>query len=122
MFVPVRSSEEILLASLVPQDELLAGVTRVRDQSVLISLGLLALALILAVAVSRHISRSLGTLARAAEQIRALVPADYHVLGTDGFQRNDAVDDELRIEVTVPEPLVPAARHDVGAARLDVAQ
>lgn len=70
--LPVRSSDSILLASVVPRDELLAGVSRVRDQSVAISLILLAFALFVVVAVSRHLSRSLRKLALAAEDIRAL--------------------------------------------------
>jgi HD-GYP domain-containing protein (c-di-GMP phosphodiesterase class II)/HAMP domain-containing protein len=70
--LPVRASESILLANIVPRDELLAGVSRVRDQSVVMSLILLAVALVVVVAVSRHLSRSLRKLALAAEDIRAL--------------------------------------------------
>ena len=70
--LPVRDSESALLVNLVPRDELLADVNRVRDQSVVMSVILLAIALIIVVAVSRHLSRSLRKLASAAEDIRAL--------------------------------------------------
>jgi HD-GYP domain-containing protein (c-di-GMP phosphodiesterase class II) len=72
MSLPVRSSEDIVLASLVPRDELLEGVDRVRDRSILISLALLALALVLVVTLSRHLSKSLRLLAREAEHMREL--------------------------------------------------
>jgi HD-GYP domain-containing protein (c-di-GMP phosphodiesterase class II) len=71
-FLPVRAGSEILLTSVVPRSELLVGVARVRDQSVMISAGLLLLALIVVVAISRHLSRSLHRLAREAQQIREL--------------------------------------------------
>jgi len=70
--LPVRSSESLLLANVVPRDELLADVARVRDQSVLISIGLLVVALLLVIGVSRNVSRSLRTLAGEAENIRKL--------------------------------------------------
>jgi HD-GYP domain-containing protein (c-di-GMP phosphodiesterase class II) len=70
--LPVRSSEDVLMVSLVPRDELLAGVDRVRDRSILISLALLAVALLLVVTLSRHLSKSLRVLARQAENMREL--------------------------------------------------
>ena len=70
--MPTRAGRVVLLASMVPRAELLEGVARVRDQSVLISLGLLAVALVLVVGISRHISASLRLLAREAQQIREL--------------------------------------------------
>jgi len=70
--MPSRAGRVVLLASMVPRAELLEGVARVRDQSVLISLGLLAVALALVVGISRHISGSLRLLAREAQQIREL--------------------------------------------------
>jgi HD-GYP domain-containing protein (c-di-GMP phosphodiesterase class II) len=70
--LPVRSSEDILLVSLVPRDELLAGVDRVRDRSIVISLALLAAALVLVVTLSRHLSKSMRALAREAQHIREL--------------------------------------------------
>lgn len=72
MTLPVRSSEDVLLVSLVPRDELLAGVDRVRDRSILISLASLAVALLLVVTLSRHLSRSLRALAREAGNMREL--------------------------------------------------
>ena len=50
----------------------MADVARVRDQSVLISIGLLVVALLLVIGVSRNVSRSLRTLAGEAENIRKL--------------------------------------------------
>jgi len=70
--LPVRRARGIALVNLVPRDELLAGAKRVRDQSVLVSLGMLVVALIVVVAVSRHLSGSLRTLAREAREIREL--------------------------------------------------
>jgi len=70
--LPVRAGDSIVLANIVPRDELLAGVSRIRDQSVVMSVILLVIALIVVVAVSRHLSKSLRQLAVAAENIRAL--------------------------------------------------
>jgi HD-GYP domain-containing protein (c-di-GMP phosphodiesterase class II) len=70
--LPTRWGEPIILASAVPRDELLAEVIAVRNKSVLISVALLAVALLVVVAVSRHVSRSLRTLALEAEHIREL--------------------------------------------------
>jgi HD-GYP domain-containing protein (c-di-GMP phosphodiesterase class II) len=70
--LPVRSAESLLLANIVPRDELLADAARVRDQSVLISLGLLVVALFFVIGVSRNVSGSLRTLAGEAEDIRKL--------------------------------------------------
>jgi HD-GYP domain-containing protein (c-di-GMP phosphodiesterase class II)/HAMP domain-containing protein len=69
--LPSRQGEGIYLAMLIPYDELLAGVAHVRDQSLLLSLALLALVLVGTVLVSRHISSSLRSLAHSAAQIRA---------------------------------------------------
>jgi HD-GYP domain-containing protein (c-di-GMP phosphodiesterase class II) len=68
--VPTRAGGEILVATLIPRDELLADVDRVRNQSVLISVSLLALAVGVVLWVSGHLSKSLRGLAREAEQIR----------------------------------------------------
>jgi HD-GYP domain-containing protein (c-di-GMP phosphodiesterase class II)/HAMP domain-containing protein len=79
--LPSRQGEGIYLAMLIPYDELLAGVTRVRDQSLLLSLALLSLALLGTIVVSRHISGSLRSLARSAAQIRAFrldTPIEVH--------------------------------------------
>jgi HD-GYP domain-containing protein (c-di-GMP phosphodiesterase class II) len=70
--LPSRQAQGTYLAMLIPYDELLADVERVRDQSLLLSLVVLALVLIATVVLSRHVSGSLRRLARDAEQIRAL--------------------------------------------------
>ena len=70
--MPARAGRVVLLASMIPRTELLVGVARVRDQSVLISLGLLVVALILVVGIARHISGSLRQLALEAQEIREL--------------------------------------------------
>jgi len=70
--LPVRDSRGIALVNLVPLDELLVGARRARDRSVLVSIAMLAAALILVVAVSRHLSGSLRTLAAEAREIREL--------------------------------------------------
>jgi HD-GYP domain-containing protein (c-di-GMP phosphodiesterase class II)/HAMP domain-containing protein len=58
------------LAMLIPMDELLADVNRIRDRSVLMSLALLAVAVLLVLWISRHIAGSLRRLASEAENIR----------------------------------------------------
>ena len=68
--LPTRGSEPAHLATLIPHRELLANVERIRDQSVLISLVLLAVAVALVLVISRNLSGSLRRLAREAEQIR----------------------------------------------------
>ncbi|MDJ0861128.1 MAG: HD domain-containing phosphohydrolase [Gammaproteobacteria bacterium] len=68
--LPTRSGEGLYLAMVLPRDELLAEVTRVRNQSVLISAGLLLVALLVVLGVARKVSRPLRALAREAEQIR----------------------------------------------------
>jgi HD-GYP domain-containing protein (c-di-GMP phosphodiesterase class II) len=60
------------LAMLIPMDELLADVNRIRDRSVAISLALLAIAILLVLWISHHIAASLRTLAAEARSIRAL--------------------------------------------------
>jgi HD-GYP domain-containing protein (c-di-GMP phosphodiesterase class II) len=68
--LPTRSGHALYLAVLIPRDELLADINRTRDGSILISVGLLLVAVLLALAVSRHISGSLRSLAREAEKVR----------------------------------------------------
>jgi HD-GYP domain-containing protein (c-di-GMP phosphodiesterase class II) len=68
--LPTRSGEGVSLAVLIPRDELLADVIRVRNQSTLMSIGLLLAAVALVIGVSRHIARSLKALAREAEDVR----------------------------------------------------
>jgi HD-GYP domain-containing protein (c-di-GMP phosphodiesterase class II) len=66
----IRSGREIYLTVLAPQNELLAGIIAVRNHSVLISLGLLLLAIFAAWSIARRMSQSLRALASEAENIR----------------------------------------------------
>ncbi len=68
--VPTRRGSDVYLATLIPRDELLAAVDRVRNQSLLISLALMVAAVGVVLWVSGHLSKSLRGLAREAEQIR----------------------------------------------------
>jgi HD-GYP domain-containing protein (c-di-GMP phosphodiesterase class II) len=68
--VPTRRGSDIYLATLIPRDELLAAVDRVRNQSVLISLALLLVAVGIVLWVSGNLSSALRALAREANQIR----------------------------------------------------
>jgi HD-GYP domain-containing protein (c-di-GMP phosphodiesterase class II) len=68
--VPTRRGSDIYLATLIPRDELLAAVDRVRNQSVLISLALLLVAVGVVLWVSGNLSSALRSLAREAGQIR----------------------------------------------------
>ncbi|KPJ95475.1 MAG: hypothetical protein AMJ53_02665 [Gammaproteobacteria bacterium SG8_11] len=68
--LPIRSGREIYLAILAPQNELLAGIIKVRNNSVMISLGLLLLAVFAAWLIARRMSKSLRILAAEAENIR----------------------------------------------------
>jgi HD-GYP domain-containing protein (c-di-GMP phosphodiesterase class II) len=68
--LPTRSGDAVYLAVLIPRDELLADIIRMRDRSILISVGLLLVAVLLAIGVSRHISGSLRSLAQEAEKVR----------------------------------------------------
>jgi HD-GYP domain-containing protein (c-di-GMP phosphodiesterase class II) len=68
--LPTRTGEAVYLATLIPQNELLAHVNRVRNRSFGLSLALLAATIGLVFLVSRGISGSLRRLAVEAEQIR----------------------------------------------------
>ncbi len=68
--VPTRRGSDVYLATLIPRDELLAAIDRVRNQSLLISLALLVAAIAVVLWVSGHLSKSLRGLAREAEKIR----------------------------------------------------
>ena len=70
--LPTRWGEPIVVATLVPREELLANVVRMRNQSLLISSALLLATLLIVIGLARHISTSLRRLAREAEQIREL--------------------------------------------------
>jgi HD-GYP domain-containing protein (c-di-GMP phosphodiesterase class II) len=68
--LPTRSGDGVSLAVLIPRNELLTDAIRVRNQSTLISLGLLLAAVALVIGVSRHIARSINALAQEAEDVR----------------------------------------------------
>ncbi len=68
----VRAGGSISLVTVLPRDELLVEAIQTRNQSLLISLMMLALTIGLALIISSHISRSLRTLAAEAKQIREL--------------------------------------------------
>jgi len=68
--VPTRRGGDVYLATLIPRQELLADVDRIRNQSVLVALALLLIASGIVLFVSRGLSSSLRGLAREAEQIR----------------------------------------------------
>jgi HD-GYP domain-containing protein (c-di-GMP phosphodiesterase class II) len=70
--LPTRSRQNVYLAVLIPRDELLASVVRLRNNGALISTAVLLAALMVVLAVSRNISGSLGQLAREAEEVRQL--------------------------------------------------
>ena len=60
----------VYLAVLIPRDELLATINRVRTNGTLMSVALLLAALALVAWISRNISRSLSSLASEAEDVR----------------------------------------------------
>jgi HD-GYP domain-containing protein (c-di-GMP phosphodiesterase class II)/HAMP domain-containing protein len=68
--IPTRTGGDLYLASLIPRDELLRDVTRLKNQSILISLALLVLTIVSVFWLARRISNSLRSLARAAQSIR----------------------------------------------------
>ena len=68
--LPTRRRGDVVLATVIPRDEILAHADRVRDRSILISLLLLTVAAVLVLWISHNISRSMRGLAREAEQIR----------------------------------------------------
>jgi len=62
--------DEVVLATVIPRDEILAHADQVRNRSIAISLFLLTVAIALVLWISHNISRSMRGLAREAEQIR----------------------------------------------------
>ena len=68
--VPTRRGSDVFLATLIPRDELLAAVDRVRNQGLLISLALLVAAVGVVLWVSGNLSSALRSLAVEARQIR----------------------------------------------------
>ena len=70
--LPMRSGREVFLTVLVPEDELLKDVRTLRNQSLLISIVVLCIAVLLGWLFARRIAEPLGKLATAALQIRQL--------------------------------------------------
>jgi len=68
--ISANPERDVFLAVLIPRDELLATILRVRNNGTLISLGLLVGAVVLVVWISRNISKSLGSLVMEAEMVR----------------------------------------------------
>ncbi len=68
--LPTQSGEQVYLATLIPHNELLSNVNRLRNRSLALSAALMLAAVGLVLWVSRGISGSLRELAREAEQIR----------------------------------------------------
>jgi len=68
--VPTRRGSDVFLAILIPRDELLAAVQRVRNQGLLISLALLVAAVGVVLWVSGNLSSALRSLAVEAGEIR----------------------------------------------------
>jgi HD-GYP domain-containing protein (c-di-GMP phosphodiesterase class II)/HAMP domain-containing protein len=68
--LPLRSGGKARLAVVVPRDELLSGINELRNTSVLLSLGLLAVSFVVVWWIARRIARPLRMLAGAAQRIR----------------------------------------------------
>ena len=68
--VPTRRGTDVFLATLIPRDELLAAVDRVRNQGLVISLALLVAAVGVVLWVSGNMSSALRSLAAEAGEIR----------------------------------------------------
>jgi HD-GYP domain-containing protein (c-di-GMP phosphodiesterase class II) len=68
--VPTKAGQELLLASLIPREELLAGAIHLRNRSILISLAVLAFTIFVVFWLAQRISTSLRLLTREAQQIR----------------------------------------------------
>jgi len=86
--LPVRAGGEIHLALLVPRDELLANIIKVRTRNLLISGLMFLVAVLTGWAVSRRIATSLRTLAGEAQSIRELkldtpITVRSHILEVD---------------------------------------
>jgi len=68
--LPLRSGNQAHLAVLVPRDELLSRTIELRNTSLLLSLGLLLVAVIVVWLLARRIAKPLHVLAGAAQRIR----------------------------------------------------
>ncbi len=69
-FIQFQKGRQLYLVSLIPRDELLSDIIRLKNQSILISLGLLAGTILIVLYLSKRISGSLRHLAREAQKIR----------------------------------------------------
>jgi HD-GYP domain-containing protein (c-di-GMP phosphodiesterase class II) len=69
--IPIEKGRDLYLASLVPRDELLSDLKRLKNQSILISLTLLAGTILLVFWLAQRMSKSLRVLAGEARDIRA---------------------------------------------------
>ena len=79
--LPTQNRNRVYLSVLVPEDELLADVRKLRDRSIVISIIALLLAIVVGWWFAQRISLSLRKLAGAAQQIRQLkldTPIDVH--------------------------------------------
>ncbi len=70
--LPTQAGKALVLATVLPRDELLADVIEIRNRGVLVSVALLLVALPAGAAVARYISKSLAELAQGAQKIREL--------------------------------------------------
>lgn len=68
--IPAPSNDQLYLTTMAPVSELLQGVSRLRDISILISLALMLFTVLISIRLARHISKPIQQLASAAEQIR----------------------------------------------------
>jgi HD-GYP domain-containing protein (c-di-GMP phosphodiesterase class II) len=68
--LPLRSGNKVHLAVLVPRDELLSGIMKLRNTSLLLSLGALLLCIVVVWWLARRIAEPLRLLAAAAQRIR----------------------------------------------------
>jgi HD-GYP domain-containing protein (c-di-GMP phosphodiesterase class II) len=68
--IPTRTGRDLYLASLIPREELLRDVARLKNQSIIISLALLVLTIFSVFWIAQRISNSLRSLAQAAQSIR----------------------------------------------------
>jgi HD-GYP domain-containing protein (c-di-GMP phosphodiesterase class II) len=69
--IPIEKGRDLYLTSLIPRGELLSDVNRLKNQSILISLALLAGTILLVFWLAQRLSKSLRVLAGEARDIRA---------------------------------------------------
>jgi len=90
--IPSRSIKQLYLTTMAPARELLAGVAQLRNESALISLVLLLLAVLVSIRVSRLVSTPIQQLSSAAERIREFkldtpVHVSSHILEVDNLSQ-----------------------------------